>query len=343
MGINLKDLVQTKEIKMEDLNGRTIGIDGYNILYQFLSTIRDRFTGEPLRNSKGQISSHLSGLFYRTVKLVETGINPIYVFDGKPPDFKRALIEERIKTRQKAKDRWQEALKKGDVEEVRIASQGAVKLTSDMLDSSKKLLDAMGVNWIQAPSEGEAQLAVMATKGDIWASASQDWDSLLFGANKFVRNLTSTGRRKVPRKERYIIVNPEFIELEKVLASLEINRDQLILLGMLVGTDYNPGGIKGIGPKNALKIVKEEKTLENMLKKIEWNFETSPEKIFAFFKNPPYEKHEIQKKKLDIDEVKKILIEENDFLEERVGSTIDRLQKSNEENKQSNLGKFFGK
>ncbi|MBU0530283.1 MAG: flap endonuclease-1 [Candidatus Aenigmatarchaeota archaeon] len=343
MGINLKDLVQSKEIKIEDLAGRMIGIDGYNILYQFLSTIRDRFTGEPLRNSKGEITSHLSGLFYRTVKIVEAGIQPVYVFDGKPPEFKKKLIEERIKIRENAKDRWEEALKKGDVEEVRIASQGAVRLTSDMVDTAKKLLTAMGVAWIQAPSEGEAQLAVMASKGEIWASGSQDWDSLLFGAKRLVRNLTITGRRKVPRRERYVIVNPEIIELESFLSNLGITRDQLILLGMLVGTDYNSGGIKGIGPKNALKIVKEEKTLENVLKKVKWEFDVPAEIIFEFFKTPPYVDTKIEKEKLDMDKLRKLLVDENDFLEERVDSTLQKLQKKNDENKQSSLGKFFGK
>jgi len=343
MGINLKDLVQVKEIKLEDLTGRTIGVDSYNILYQFLSTIRDRFTGEPLRNSRGDITSHLSGMFYRTAKILEAGIIPVFIFDGKPPDFKKALIEERIKIRERARERWEEALKKGDVEEVRIASQGAVRLTSDMLDSSKKLLDSMGVNWMQAPSEGEAQLAVMVSKGEIWASSSQDWDSLLFGATKLVRNLTITGRRKVPRKERYIMVNPEIIELDSVLSNLDITQEQLIILGMLVGTDYNPGGVKGVGPKNALKVVKEEKTLEGVLKKVKWESDNPPEGIFAFFKNPPYEPFKTEEKTLDPEGIRRILIDENDFLEERVGSTIDKLQKANEENKQSNLGKFFGK
>lgn len=343
MGINLKDLVQSKEIEINYLAGKMIGIDGYNVLYQFLSSIRDRFTGEPLRNSKGQITSHLSGLFYRTVKIMEAGIEPVFVFDGKPPDFKKALIEERIKIRERARERWEEALKKGDVEEIRVAAQGAVRLTADMVDSSKKLLTYMGVSWLQAPSEGEAQLAVMAANGEIWASGSQDWDSLLFGANRLVRNLTITGRRKVPRKERYIMVNLELIELEKVLSNLEITRDQLIILGMLVGTDYNPGGIKGIGPKNALKIVKEEKTLDNVLKKIEWSSNNSPHDIFEFFKNPPYEKGKIEKNKLDIEKIRNLLIDEYDFLEERIDSTIKKLEKNKEENKQSNLGKFFGK
>src|SRR3989338_11297024 len=106
MGVKLKDLVVVKLIDMGSLKGRTVGIDAYNWLYQFLSVIRDRFTGEPLRNSKGQITSHLSGLFYRTAKLLECGIKPIYVFDGRPPDFKLKTLEERRKIRQEAEEKW---------------------------------------------------------------------------------------------------------------------------------------------------------------------------------------------------------------------------------------------
>ncbi|MEM7815770.1 MAG: flap endonuclease-1, partial [Candidatus Aenigmatarchaeota archaeon] len=247
MGVSLSGLVLGKEISIEELRGKRIAIDANNTLYQFLSTIRDRFTGEPLRDSNGEITSHLSGLFYRTAKLVEEGIEPVFVFDGEPPEFKRETIENRVHIREEAKRKWEEALEKGEIEKVKTYAQGAARLTDDMVEESKNLLEYMGVPWVQAPSEGEAEASFLAKKGTVWAAGSQDWDSLLFGAPRLVRNLTISGRRKVARKEKYVVVSPELVELDSVLKSLGITNEQLILIGILVGTDYNMGGVKGFG------------------------------------------------------------------------------------------------
>lgn len=341
MGINLRELFPAREIGIQDLHGRRIAIDAYNTLFQFLSIIRDRFTGEPLKDSQGRITSHLSGLFYRTAKLMENNIELVYVFDGEPPEFKKEVREARAKAREEAAREWKEALERGDMERARVAAQASSRLTDEMVEESKRLLDAMGVPWIHAPSEGEAECAFLCMKGNVYSTASQDADSLAFGSPRLVRNLTITGKRKVPRKEKYVTVNPELIELEAVLSSLGINREQLITLGILVGTDYNPGGIKGIGPKRALELVKEKKTLDAVFANVEWNFKPSPEEIFNFFKNPPVKEVEIKKSEPEPDKVRELLVEEHDFSAERISSVISSLEKLRKSGRQSSLGKFL--
>lgn len=327
MGVNLSDLVSGRAIEIHDLNGRTIAIDSYNTFYQFLSIIRDRFTGELLRDSKGRVTSHLSGLLYRTTKLLENGIYPVFVFDGEPPAFKKITSEIREGIKKKAEEKLEDARKRGDAEGIRRYAQATSRLTDEMVGHSKRLLEYMGVPVVQAPSEGEAQAAHMVSTGKVWASGSQDWDSLLFGAGRMVKNLTITGRRKVPRKEDYIEIKPEIIELDPMLSKLGLKRGQLIIIGILIGTDYNPGGVKGIGPKNAFKLVKEHKTFENVLKHVEWDFETNPEEIFNFFKNPPVGETEIKRMKPDFGKLKDFMLD-FDFSEERMDKTIERLGKS---------------
>jgi len=337
MGVNLGSLVASKPITLENLRGKKIAIDAFNTIFQFLSSIRDRFTGEPLRDSKGNVTSHLSGLFYRTSKLLETGITPIFVFDGEPPPFKMKTVEERKKIRAEAEVKWKEALSTGDAEGVRKYSQGASKVTADMIAEAKKLLDAMGVSWVQAPSEGEAQAIHYVKNKEVYAVGTQDWDALLFGAERVVRNLTLSGKKKVAGKEAYTDVTPELVEMDSVLAQLGVNQDQLILLGILVGTDFDPG-IKGYGPKKALELVKKEKTLENVKKAVNWSSEIRLEELFDFFKNPPTADIKIEKKVLDGAELKRILVENHNFGEDRINSTLEKLKESK---KVTGLNSFF--
>ncbi|MBN1159673.1 MAG: flap structure-specific endonuclease, partial [Candidatus Diapherotrites archaeon] len=160
MGVQISELVTPEKIDLKVLQGRKIAIDAFNSLYQFLAIIR-QFDGTPLMDSAGNITSQYSGLFYRTIKLVEAGIKPVYVFDGEPPILKFRTIQERRQTREKAEKKWKEAQKKGDMEAARKYAQASMKLTGEMIEGSKKLLEAMGIPWVQAPSEGEAQAAHM--------------------------------------------------------------------------------------------------------------------------------------------------------------------------------------
>jgi flap endonuclease-1 len=211
-----------------------------------------------------------------------------------------------------------------------------------MSEESKKLLDCMGVPWIQAPSEGEAEASCLAKKGRVWAAGSQDWDSLLFGAPKLVRNLTITGRRKVARKEKYIVVNPELVELDSVLTQLGITHEQLILVGILVGTDYNMGGVKGFGPKKALALVKEKGTLERILKEVSWDFKTEPETILEFFRNPPSCGHDIPKARFQPEKALDLLTGHG-FSEERISSVLEKMKEAERQKGQKGLHSFFGK
>ncbi|MEM7819061.1 MAG: flap endonuclease-1 [Candidatus Aenigmatarchaeota archaeon] len=335
MGVNLKDLVPKEEVELRSLSGKKVAIDAFNACFQFLSIIRDKMTGELLRDSKGRITSHLSGLFYRTVNLVEVGIKPAYVFDGEPPKFKQRTLEERERMKEIARKKWEEALEKG--EKAITYAQATSVLTEEMVEDSKKLLEYMGIPWIQAPSEGEIQCAHMCKKGDVWASASQDYDSILVGSPRLIRNLSISGKRKLPRKEVYIEIKPEIIELEKVLKFLGITREQLIIIGLLVGTDYNPG-VKGIGPKTALKIVKEHKTLDKVLENVEWEGDVEAEEIYNFFLNPKAtDKYKLEWKEPNREKIIEFMVEEHDFSRERVEKAIDKLEQAFASGRQTSL------
>lgn len=330
MGVNLADLVEREEIELSRLKGRVIAVDALNILYQFLAIIRQR-DGELLKDSQGRITSHLSGLFYRSINLLEGDIHPVYVFDGKPPSVKMVTIARRQEVKQKARREWRKAVEEGRTEDVRKYAQQTSRLTDSMLKDAKMLLESMGIPYVQAPSEGEAQAALLARKGDAYAAASQDYDSLLFDAPRLVRNLTLAGRRKLPGKDVYITVNTELVTLEPFLRELDITREQLVEIGLLIGTDYNEG-ISGVGPKTALKVVKKGKFSEyglNDLKKLFLSPEVT-EDYTVKFGTPSLEK------------ISEILCETHDFSETRVENAVQRLIKATETKaKQTSLDAFF--
>lgn len=332
MGVNLREIIPpeaVQELDLDALRFKVVAVDAYNALYQFLAAIRQP-DGTPLMDSRGRITSHLSGLFYRTINLMEHGIKVAYVFDGKPPEMKQIEIERRKKVKSEAARKYEEAVKKGDLEAARRYAQMASRLTEDMVEEAKRLLDAMGVPYVQAPAEGEAQAAYMARRGDAWAAASQDYDSLLFGSPRLVRNLAITGRRKLPRKNVYVEVKPELIELEKLLKALGITREQLIALGILIGTDYNPDGVKGVGPKTALKMVKAHRDPRKLLQSLPRSeFPRDPLEIFEYFLNPPVTSdYRLEWRPPDEKRVYEILVEEHDFNPERVKNALERLRKA---------------
>ncbi|CCC81120.1 flap endonuclease-1 [Thermoproteus tenax] len=331
-----------KELKLEQLSGRVIALDAYNALYQFLASIRQP-DGTPLMDSRGRVTSHLNGLFYRTINLVEAGIRPVYVFDGKPPELKRREIEARRAAKEKAREQMAKAAAEGKTEEVAKYAKRVVYITDSMAEDAKALLTAMGIPWVQAPSEGEAQAAHMAAKGSAWGAGSQDYDSLLFGAPRLVRNLAVSSRRKVG--EEYVEVPPEVIELESALRALKLkSREQLIDLAILLGTDYNPDGVPGVGPQRALKIIQEHGSLENalrtVLKAVEWPVD--PLEIKRMFLSPPAtDNYRVEFREPDVAEVYRILVEEHDFSRERVEKGLERLRKALSRSRTSSLDAFF--
>ncbi|KSW11517.1 flap structure-specific endonuclease [Pyrodictium occultum] len=332
MGVNLREIIPKEavtEIELDSLRYKVVAIDAYNALYQFLTAIRQP-DGTPLMDSRGRVTSHLSGLFYRTINLAEHGVKVVYVFDGKPPEMKYLEIERRKRVKAEAVRKYEEAVKRGDQEAARRYAQAAARLTDEMVEDAKKLLEAMGIPYVQAPAEGEAQAAYMARKGDAWAAASQDYDSLLFGAPRLARNLAITGKRKLPRKNVYVEVKPELVELEKLLKALGITREQLIALGILIGTDYNPDGVRGIGPKTALKMVQTHRDPVKLLQGLpRHEFPVDPLKIYEYFLNPPVTSdYKLEWREPDEKRVLEILVEEHDFNPERVKNALERLRRA---------------
>ena len=314
MGVKFKDIASPEKIDLKDLEGRTIAIDAYNTIYQFLSGIRQR-DGNPLMDQNGNITSHLSGILYRTSSIVEKGIKPIYVFDGKPSEYKAKTIEKRQEVKEESEKKWQKAIEEGNEEKARKFASRTSRMSPYIVESSKKLMDLMGIPYVQSFGEGEAQAAYMVQQGDAWAVASQDYDCLLFGAPKIIRNLTLSGG----------LADLEYMELEKVLNNLNFSREQLIDLALLVGTDFNKG-VHGIGAKKGLKLLK-EKTLEESLESLNTDLEVNIYTLRQIFLEPDINKdYEIKWKSVDNEGIVEFLCETHGFSKERVLSVSGKMK-----------------
>jgi len=347
MGLNIREIIPRREIEPSELKGKIVCVDAFNILYQFLSTIRQP-DGTPLKDSHEKITSHLSGIFYRNISLLSEGVKLIYVFDGKPPELKRKTRKEREEIKDLAREKYEEAKQVEDIAMMKRYSSQLVRLNEEIISESKELLEAMGIAVVQAPSEGEAEAAYLCrANSEIYASVSQDYDSLLFGTKRLIRNLT-VSRKKKTSFGRFIEVNPEIIELDKVLNQLGIGLDQLICLGILVGTDYNPKGIPGIGQKKALDIVQKNNQPVLIFESVKERIDALSEEdkfdwkeIFEIFKKHDVKDFEIKFPKINISKIKKILVEEHDFSEERIDNQLEKLNELIKKNQQKNLGKWF--
>ncbi|MEA3329707.1 MAG: flap endonuclease-1 [Nanoarchaeota archaeon] len=333
MGLSIREIIPKKEISFPQLCGKTIVIDAFNVIYQFLSTIR-QYDGTPLQDKNGRITSHLSGLFYRNLSLLSEGIKIIYVFDGEPPELKKTLREKRESVKKSANEKYEEAKENENIEDMNRYSKQNVHITREIIEESKQFLLAMGIPVIQAPGEGEAQASFLAKRKDIYAVGSQDYDCLLFGAPMLIQNLTLSRKRKTI--SGIVEIHPELITLEYVLNHLQINHEQLICLGILTGTDYNPAGIKGVGQKRALEIVKKFKSpVEIFAQFPEADFDW--QEIFQLFKKPEiHERVEIEFPKINENKIKEILMS-HDFLEERIDKQLVKLQEIKEKAKQKKL------
>ncbi len=332
MGVDIGDLFRWEKISFKDLHNRVIVIDAHNVLHQFLSGIRQR-DGTPLKNSRGEITSHLLGILHRTANLVEAKIRPVYAFDGEPHPLKAKTLEERRKRKELAEKEWKEALKAGDLEKARSKAQQTSRVTDEIIHQSKELLDALGIPYIQSPSEGEAQASYMVKKGDAFAVGSQDFDCLLVGSPVLIRNLTSSERRKLPGKEAYTKVYPRQIKLKPNLKTLGITHKQLVDMAILIGTDFNDG-IRGIGPKKSLALVKKNGNVENALATI--GTETMPtfeeiKEIRKIFLEPKVtDDYSLNWPGIDNEAVLKILCDRHQFTQERVKPVLEKF--SNVEN-----------
>jgi len=317
VGLPLKDIVSAQELPWEALAGRTLAVDGYNAVYQFLATIRQR-DGQLFTDPEGKVTSHLMGVFYRTTSLLREGVLPLWVFDGKPPERKAGTIRQRIAAKEKAEEQWQQALAAGDLETARRKAAQTSRLTRPMVEELMTLLGALGVPALQAPGEGEAQAAFMAGKGTVWASASEDYDTLLFGAPRLVRGLAARGHGGGSP-------GAQLIDRADLLASLGIDGDELILLGILVGTDFNDG-VHGYGPKKALKLVRQHLGFEATLAKVGLDRGEATE-VAEIFRHPnAIDAPAPAFGPVDEDAVRKLLVEQHGFAEDRVAAAVARAR-----------------
>jgi len=333
MGIKLTDLVDRKDVKWSSLEGKKLAIDASNVLYQFVSSIRQQ-DGTSLMDNEGNVTSHLVGLFSRVPNLLQKGIKPVFVFDGEPPKLKSLTHKKRREAKEKTKEKYLDAAAKEDESLMEFYSKQMSVMKQEMFDEAKELLEAMGLPTVQAPSEAEAQCSYMCKKKKVYAVGSQDFDCLLFGAPRLIQNLTLSSKRKISGG-RYVLISPYMIELPEFLDKLELNQDELILLGIMVGTDYNPGGIKGIGPKKALKLVQSGRKPESIFGDFECDFNWKD--IFDTFKHIPVKDVDLKFGELDEEKIKEILIDRHDFSEERVESVLAKLRKKEKES----LKKWF--
>jgi flap endonuclease-1 len=343
MGINLKELFPKEQCAFDDFRDRVIIIDAHNVLHQFLSSIRQR-DGTPLKDAQGRITSHLSGLLYRTANLVAAKIRPVYVFDGKPHPLKARTVQQRRERKEQAEREWKEALEKGDLEKAKSKAQQTSRVTSEIIEQSKQLLVSLGIPCLQAPSEGEAQASYMVKKGDGYAVGSQDFDCLLFGSPVLVRNLTSSERRKLPNKQLYTTVHPECIRLELGLQKLGISQEQLVDIAILLGTDFNEG-VKGYGPKKSLQLLQKKGNLENALDTIsDSELTLSSDEIMVvrkiFLEPTITQDYSLQWSKPDPSTVIHILCDEHQFSRKRIEPILENFSSLNQFTKQKNLFDF---
>ena len=318
MGVALRDIIAEYKVPVtwEALPG-IAAIDANNALYQFLTIIRQP-DGTPLMDRQGRVTSHLSGILFRMASFMEKGIKPVFVFDGKPAALKQATVDQRRKIRTEAGEKWKEAVERGDDEEAYKQARTATRVDDTIIATSKELLRLMGIPVVQAPGEGEAQASYMVAKGDARYVVSQDYDTLLFGAPMLVRNLTVSGKRKV--RGRQITVNPERIVLADALSGLRLTREQLIEIGILVGTDFNPG-IDGVGAKTGLKIVQKREFMAK-LKEKQPDFDPAP--VIDMFLHPPVtNEYTLAAGHPDPEGIRKMLCDGYDFSVERIDKAME--------------------
>ena len=327
MGVKLKDIVEPDTITFNDLEGRVVSIDAFNTLYQFLSTIRQR-DGRPLSDENGNVTSHLSGILYRNSAMVEKGIKPIYIFDGKAPELKSETQAKRREVRKEAEEIFKKALKEGDTEKARKYAMRSSKLSPEIIESSKKLLTYMGIPYVEAKGEGEAQAAYLVANGDAYAVASQDYDCLLFGAKRVVRNLAVSSNLK----------NLEYYQLDKVLKQLNITREQLVEMGILIGTDFCEG-LKGIGAKTALKLAHNGQLKEKLDELQSQSEHDLGEVKEIFLKHEVNTDYKIKWNKPDKEKIIEFLCFEHGFSQERVSKASDKLK--NLSSSQKSLDAWF--
>ena len=323
MGVVLTPIVNPQPISLGDLRGKTLALDGNGELYQFLALIRLN-DGSPLADNQGRITSHLSGLFFRTTRLLaESAPRLVFVFDGAPPPQKSSEIVRRREVKAAFERERAEALARGDLAQAYSKATMTSRLTREMVNEARELLRRLGIPTVQAPSEGEAQAAHMARTGQAWAAVSKDYDTLLFGAPRLLRFLTIAGKEFLPSQGTFRPLKPELLDLDAALQQWGITREGLIDLALLVGTDFNEG-VRGIGPKKALKLVAQHGRIEDMPAGIR-DAIGDPAPLRRIYLEPNVtDDYQVEFGEPDRDGVIAFLCEERQFSRDRVEAALDR-------------------
>ena len=343
MGCNLRDLATAEDINLADLKGKRVGIDAFLTAFQFLTTIRDRSPtgdGGPLRDSKGRVVAHLMGILTRTTTMLSLGIQPVFVFDGPSPELKADELAARRARRLEAEAAHKQALEDGDYQTAQKMAQRIVHYSPEMVDDTKQMLDLLGVRWVDAAAEGEGQAAVMAIKGQLDVVATQDWDALLYGSPILVRNLMSDGSKRHGRT-----VRAQQINLEEMLTQHDLTREQLVDLAIMIGTDFHPG-LKGIGPKTGIKLIKSLGTIEAICDEKGKEVPERLAEIREIFLNHPsntIDDEALKPGQVDVKGLIQFLQEEREFSQRRIDEALTKLRKANlvREGGQTSLFSFW--
>lgn len=340
MGVKLAPILEKEIVSLKTLSGRSFAVDANNLLYQFLALIRG-VDGSPLTDRHGNITSHLIGLAFRTTRLVsDYSMRLFFVFDGKPHPLKQRALEERRRVKAEASKAWREALAAGDLAKAYSKAVMTSRLSRDLIVEAKKLLSILGFPWMDAPGEAEAQTAHICRRGDVWAANSRDYDSILFAAPRLVRYITVSGAEFLPSKGIFRPLKPEFIDLEVLLKKLGITHPQLIDLAIILGTDFN-AGVKGIGPKTALKLIRQYGAIENLPDDIRSRVSIQYPVVRQIFSKPDVtDEYELRYGNTDEEALLQYLCREKGFAEKRVQTLIRRMRRIDLKSKQTGLTKW---
>ncbi len=323
MGVVLTPIVAPRPLSPAELHGKTLAVDAHGELYQFLALIRLR-DGTPLTDARGRVTSHLSGLFFRTTRLLaEHRLALVFVFDGAPPAAKAIEIARRRDVKVKFERERADALARGELDVAYSKATMTSRLTRAMADEARELVTLLGLPVVQAPSEGEAQAAVMARSGRVWAAASKDYDTLLFGAPRLLRFLTVSGKEFLPSRGVFRPLVPELIDRNAELARWGITGEGLIDLALLVGTDFNTG-VHGIGPKKALALIKQYGRIEALPSDIRDALGDVEEARRVYLAPHVTDDYDTAVRDPDIDAVVRFLCDERQFSRPRVVDALAR-------------------
>ncbi|XP_069044219.1 flap endonuclease 1 [Lepisosteus oculatus] len=326
-----------KENDMKNYFGRKIAIDASMSIYQFLIAVR--LDGNVLHNEEGETTSHLMGMFYRTIRMLENGIKPVYVFDGKPPELKSGELAKRGERRAEAEKQLAKAQEAGEQENIEKFNKRLVKVTPQHNEECKKLLSLMGVPYIEATCEAEASCAALVKAGKVYATATEDMDGLTFGTTVLLRHLTASEAKKLPIQE---------FHFNRVLQDMGLTHEQFVDLCILLGCDYC-GTIKGIGPKRAIDLIRQHGCIEEILENIDSSKHPAPEpwlykEARALFLNPDVvqgESVELRWSEPDEEGLLRFMCGEKQFSEDRIRNGCRKIAKSRQGSTQGRLDSFF--